>query len=131
LRRCNLDEIVKSQKIDLSVIPAEAGIQYFQHILDSGFHRSDDGWTFYESINLNEPNPAPIHQEHEKCRALGKSPIHNGQKLCISCVLNLVKAGLRDVCGSGLLSAVAQKSRMGLYSLREMFALFLKFQGDD
>ncbi len=41
----NLDEFVKSHKIPFSVIPAKAGIQYFQTVaehLDSGFHRSDD-----------------------------------------------------------------------------------------
>jgi hypothetical protein len=32
------------------VIPAKAGIQLFQWVLDSGFHRSDDSWTFYENI---------------------------------------------------------------------------------
>ena len=39
------DELVKSQKMPFSVIPAKAGIQYFQivaTIMDSGFHRSDD-----------------------------------------------------------------------------------------
>jgi hypothetical protein len=41
----NIDEIVKSLKIRFSVIPAKAGIQFFQIVinsLDSGFHRSDD-----------------------------------------------------------------------------------------
>ncbi|MDI6756091.1 MAG: hypothetical protein QME78_17100, partial [Thermodesulfobacteriota bacterium] len=40
-----IDELVKSLKMPFSVIPAEAGIQYFQMLintLDSGFHRSDD-----------------------------------------------------------------------------------------
>jgi len=39
------DELVKSPKDFLSVIPAKAGIQLFQGIiksLDSGVHRSDD-----------------------------------------------------------------------------------------
>ena len=39
------DEFVKSRKIPFSVIPAKAGIQFFQVVtehLDSGFHRSDD-----------------------------------------------------------------------------------------
>ena len=40
-----LDGIVKSRKTPFPVIPAKAGIQYFQAVanpLNSGFHRSDD-----------------------------------------------------------------------------------------
>jgi hypothetical protein len=40
----NSDVRVKSLKIPFLVIPAKAGIQFFQginNILDSGFHRSD------------------------------------------------------------------------------------------
>ena len=33
------------------VIPAEAGIQPFQSVLDSRFHGSDDFETFYEAVN--------------------------------------------------------------------------------
>ncbi|OEU52070.1 MAG: hypothetical protein BA861_05535 [Desulfobacterales bacterium S3730MH5] len=39
------DELVKSRKTPFFVIPAKAGIQFFQLVvefLDSGFHRSDD-----------------------------------------------------------------------------------------
>ncbi len=39
------DDIVKSRKTPFFVIPAKAGIQFFQLVtefLDSGFHRSDD-----------------------------------------------------------------------------------------
>ena len=39
------DELVKSRKTPFFVIPAKAGIQFFQFVtefLDSGFHRSDD-----------------------------------------------------------------------------------------
>jgi hypothetical protein len=39
------DEFVRSLKMPFSVIPAKAGIQFFQVVLnslDSGFHRSDD-----------------------------------------------------------------------------------------
>jgi hypothetical protein len=32
------------------VIPAKAGIQLFQWVLDSGFHRSDDSSASYEFI---------------------------------------------------------------------------------
>ena len=41
----NLDKLVKSRKTPFFVIPAKAGIQFFQLVtefLDSGFHRSDD-----------------------------------------------------------------------------------------
>jgi hypothetical protein len=47
-----IDDLVKSLKIPFFVIPAEAGIQYFQiftNSLDSGFHRSDD---FLEAIKI-------------------------------------------------------------------------------
>ena len=40
-----IDELVKSLKTPFFVIPAKAGIQFFQLVtesLDSGFHRSDD-----------------------------------------------------------------------------------------
>jgi hypothetical protein len=39
---CNFDELVKSQKTGFSVIPAKAGIQLFQGVLDPGFRRGDD-----------------------------------------------------------------------------------------
>jgi len=41
----NFDDLVKSLKRRISVIPAKAGIKLFQILknsLDSGFHRSDD-----------------------------------------------------------------------------------------
>jgi hypothetical protein len=38
----NLDELVKSQKTGFSVIPAKAGIQLFQGVLDPGFRRCAD-----------------------------------------------------------------------------------------
>jgi hypothetical protein len=37
-----LDEFVESQKAGFSVIPAKAGIQLFQDVLDPGFRRGDD-----------------------------------------------------------------------------------------
>jgi len=57
-----IDDLVKSLKIRLSVIPAKAGIQSFQigmNSLDSGFHRSDDflrshqnlGWAIWEFVD--------------------------------------------------------------------------------
>jgi hypothetical protein len=39
------EDLVKSLKLPIFVIPAKAGIQFFQVVttsLDSGFHRSDD-----------------------------------------------------------------------------------------
>jgi hypothetical protein len=48
----NIDEFVKSRKTSFFVIPAKAGIQYFQivvTIMDSGFHRSDDFYFDYVS----------------------------------------------------------------------------------
>jgi hypothetical protein len=39
------NELVRSRETAFPVIPAEAGIQYFQLVtksLDPGFHRSDD-----------------------------------------------------------------------------------------
>jgi hypothetical protein len=47
-----IDDNGKGVKIRIAVIPAEAGIQYFQiftNSLDSGFHRSDD---FLEAIKI-------------------------------------------------------------------------------
>jgi hypothetical protein len=35
------DNLVKSWKAPFSVIPAEAGIQVFQYVLDPGFRRGD------------------------------------------------------------------------------------------
>ena len=45
LRHINLDALVKSRKTPFFVIPAKAGIQFFQLVAEfpaSGFHRSDD-----------------------------------------------------------------------------------------
>ena len=52
MKNPNFDELVKSQKF---VIPAEAGIQNYLKLLDSGFHRNDikeQNITFYETINF-------------------------------------------------------------------------------
>jgi hypothetical protein len=56
----NRDELVKSQKPGFCVIPAKAGIQLFQHVLDPGACPGPDpGFagvttqeTFYGTINL-------------------------------------------------------------------------------
>jgi len=41
-----VDAFVKSRKMPFSVIPAKAGIQCLQALLDSGFRRSDEVWDF-------------------------------------------------------------------------------------
>ena len=49
-----LDELVKSRKTPFFVIPAKAGIQFFQLVtefLDSGFHRSDDFLRNHHTLN--------------------------------------------------------------------------------
>jgi hypothetical protein len=49
----NLDELVKSRQIAFSVIPAEAGIQSFQAVLDPGVRRGDDLKDF---LRLRQPS---------------------------------------------------------------------------
>ena len=52
----NTDELVKSRKTPFFVIPAKAGIQFFQLVaefLDSGFHRSDDFLRNHQYWTLN------------------------------------------------------------------------------
>jgi hypothetical protein len=44
------DEFVKSPFGPVFVIPAKAGIQFFQWVLDSDFHWSDGLRVFYEII---------------------------------------------------------------------------------
>jgi hypothetical protein len=41
LKKTNNDGLAKSSKPPFSVIPAEAGIQGFQEVLDPGFRRGD------------------------------------------------------------------------------------------
>ncbi len=48
-----LDGLVKSGSVPFNVIPAEAGIQSLQMVLDSRLRGSDGSGTFYESIILN------------------------------------------------------------------------------
>jgi len=50
------DDLVKSLKRQISVIPAKAGIQLFQILknsLDSGLHRSDDFLREHQICHLN------------------------------------------------------------------------------
>jgi hypothetical protein len=52
-----IDDLVKSQKMGLSVIRAKAGIQLFQYVLDPGFRRGDDPRDFLrDHQNSNDPN---------------------------------------------------------------------------
>ena len=53
-----VDELVKSRKTPFFVIPAKAGIQFFQLVaefLDSGFHRSDDFLRNHQNYCFNSP----------------------------------------------------------------------------
>jgi hypothetical protein len=47
-----IDETVKSRNPSLPVMPAEAGIQCFQQVMDPGFRRDDEKVTFYMSIKF-------------------------------------------------------------------------------
>jgi hypothetical protein len=47
-----VDELVKSRKATNFVIPAKAGIQCFQTLLDPGLRRDDVERTFYEPIKV-------------------------------------------------------------------------------
>jgi hypothetical protein len=49
LRPLGIDGVVKSQKMVLSVIPAEAGIQGYQLVLDSGVRQNDGALNFLRS----------------------------------------------------------------------------------
>ena len=60
----NIDELVKSRNSIEFVIPAKAGIQLFQDVLnpgagpgpDPGFAGVTTQETFYETINIQSPN---------------------------------------------------------------------------
>ena len=49
----NVDAFVKSRKTPFSVIPAKAGIQEYQELLDPGFRRGDGLKDFYETVNID------------------------------------------------------------------------------
>jgi hypothetical protein len=46
----NIDGFVESLNSIEGVIPAKAGIQLFQYVLDPGFRRGDAQMTFHETI---------------------------------------------------------------------------------
>jgi len=52
LQNYNYDGLVKSQKMSFSVIPAKAGIQFFQGVLDSRLRGSDGFWDFLRNRQL-------------------------------------------------------------------------------
>ncbi len=60
----NVDSLVKSLISCLVVIPAKAGIQLIQIVLDTGVRRYDGCGTFYEFINIKF--------NHELCRYLAE-----------------------------------------------------------
>jgi hypothetical protein len=49
----SMDEFVINHKMPFSVIPAEAGIQEYQELLDPGFRRGDGLGIFYQSITIS------------------------------------------------------------------------------
>ena len=49
----NTDAFAKPRKLSFSVIPAEAGIQEHQGVLDPGFRRGDGREAFCEAINTD------------------------------------------------------------------------------
>jgi len=54
-----IDDLVKSLKRRIFVIPAKAGIQLFQILknsLDSGFHRSDDFLREHQNCKMKNVN---------------------------------------------------------------------------
>jgi hypothetical protein len=52
LKNLNFDDLVKSPKMPFSVIPAKAGIQLFQDVLDPGFRRGDASREFLRDHQL-------------------------------------------------------------------------------
>jgi hypothetical protein len=50
--RCILQGLASADRF--YVIPAKAGIQSFQYLLDSGFRRNDGIETFYETSNTEK-----------------------------------------------------------------------------
>ena len=69
-------EFVKSRNPKKFVIPAKAGIQLFQDVLNPGFRRGDDEETFYEIIRV-----APTICNHFAVSLTGTEPniiLHQG-----------------------------------------------------
>jgi hypothetical protein len=66
------DELVKSRKTSFFVIPAKAGIQFFQLVtefLDSGFHRNDDFLRNHQVLGIYR-SPSPFKKDMERCPIL-------------------------------------------------------------
>jgi len=49
----DFDRLAKSPEFAITVIPANAGIQYFHWVLDAGVRRHDAFATFYRFINYD------------------------------------------------------------------------------
>ncbi|MDY6986829.1 MAG: hypothetical protein SWQ30_02130 [Thermodesulfobacteriota bacterium] len=62
-----VDGIVKSRKIGISVIPAKAGIQSFQYVLDSGVRRSDkvqEHFNYFKILDSATGCAWPLEKRH-------------------------------------------------------------------
>jgi hypothetical protein len=59
------ERLVKGTEFAFPVIPAEAGIQYFQWILDAGVRRHDASATFYGFIIFDAPGFCRNHRGFE------------------------------------------------------------------
>ena len=71
-----IDELVKSRKIALSVIPAKAGIQSIRALtkaLDSGFHRSDDFLRDRQNLSIEDIHVDMPRVPHEECDQTAES----------------------------------------------------------
>jgi hypothetical protein len=51
---CKVDEFVKGHQPSVNVIPAQAGIHYYQTALDSRLRGNDDNQIFYETIKVDQ-----------------------------------------------------------------------------
>jgi hypothetical protein len=51
-KKAKFDDLVKIQKTGFSVIPAKAGIQLFQDVLDPGFRRGNNPKNFLRARQI-------------------------------------------------------------------------------
>ncbi len=72
-RQFNIENLVKSRKMPFSVIPAEAGIQCFQTLLDSRLRGSDEFWDFLRVYQYS------IHPVFELERAMRRPGAMSGE----------------------------------------------------
>jgi len=93
-----IDEFVKSRDSHFFVIPAKAGIQFFQIVinpLDTGFHRCDDFLRDHLNcaIFINLVVGQPFRVASDVLPAAGLKPLKEAEKLCWS---------FNDKVGSGM-----------------------------